>query len=211
MEPNKRRYLKPEHEEAFWKGQLVTKDSSGLSAPPLPEVSVTAPRLDSKPKVHEKPQPSGKPRERNAWYKFFDKHPYLALGYDALNTGLYFVPGGQPIAMAMSAAQGIAGAHDAYTNGTNLENGLDVASAIPGLGLSGKLAKFKGMKNFKNIPGIKILKPSTVPNTYKGLGKWATGSTTQRAIAGPILIEKSVNDALNIGQVGKDIYDLNQE
>lgn len=99
---------------------------------------------------------------------------YGPLLYDGVNLALYAAApftGGSTLvpAMAMTGAQGIGAAANAYEEGLNLENGLDMASTIPGFGITGKLVN-KSMKPMmkavnKSIKKVKYA-PKYTSNTF---------------------------------------------
>lgn len=98
---------------------------------------------------------------------------YGPLLYDGVNLALYAAApftGGVTLvpAMAMTGAQGIGAAANAYEEGLNLENSLDMASTIPGFGITGKLTN-RAMKPMMKAVGKTTKKvkyaPKYTPNT----------------------------------------------
>lgn len=78
-------------------------------------------------------------------YKWLNSHPYLQTAYDGVNAGLYIAsafplvaPVTLPLAYTMTGIQAAGAAADAYETGFNENNMIDLASAIPGFGLTEK-------------------------------------------------------------------------
>ena len=81
----------------------------------------------------------------DAYQKFSDNATASTI-YDLVNAGLYVAApftGGSTLipAMAMTGLQAGGATANAYKKGLNVQNGLDIASAIPGFGLTEKAVK----------------------------------------------------------------------
>jgi len=169
-------------------------------------------------------------------YEDFNNH-WGSTAYDALNAGLYLAApftGGATLvpAMAMTGLQAGAAAVNAYDKGINLSNGLDIASAIPGFGLTEKAVKGAMKPVMKSVgKSTKYVRHATkyVPKSKKILvtspngmtfnfGKnfptyWQTAMNDKRYAPYAALVygEDAVNNGLNIWQVAKDIQDSNRQ
>ena len=79
-------------------------------------------------------------------YQRFSDNTTASTAYDLLNAGLYVAApftGGTTLipAMIMTGLQAGGATANAYKRGLNVQNGLDIASAIPGFGLTEKAVK----------------------------------------------------------------------
>lgn len=143
-------------------------------------------------------------------YQEFSNSPY-GLGYDVLNAGLYAaaIPTGGatlPFALGMSAAQGIAAANNAYNEGVNLNNGLDMAGAVISVPTS-KAAKaiMKAVgKNTKYVKNAKLFSSGTRQPSLFSLAR-----RDKKYV--PIFTYALAQPSVNYAQIGNDIKDnLNQ-
>lgn len=144
-------------------------------------------------------------------YQSFSDSPY-GLGYDILNAGLYAVAiptGGAtlPLAIGMSAAQGIAAANNAYNEGVNLNNGLDMAGAVISVPTSkaakaimkavGKTDKYvKNASLFKN-KGTGLVRRPSLFNLARRDNKYV-----------PIFTYALAQPGINYAQIGNDVNDM---
>ena len=141
-------------------------------------------------------------------YQSFSDSPY-GLVYDILNAGLYAaaIPTGGatlPLAIGMSAAQGIAAANNAYNEGVNLNNGLDMAGAVISVPTS-KAAKA-------------IMKAVGKTDKYvKNASLFKTGSLRRPSLFNlarrdnkyvPIFTYALAQPSINYAQIGNDVNDM---
>ena len=169
-------------------------------------------------------------------YEDFNNH-WGSTVYDAVNAGLYLAApftGGATLvpAMAMTGLQAGAASVNAYDKGINLSNGLDMASAIPGFGLTEKAVKGAMKPVMKSVgKSTKYVRHATkyVPKSEKILvtspngmtfnfGKnsptyWQMAMNDKRYAPYAALVygEDAVNNGLNVWQVAKDIQDSNRQ
>lgn len=169
-------------------------------------------------------------------YEDFNNH-WGSTAYDAINAGLYLAApftGGATLipAMAMTGLQAGAAGINAYDKGINLSNGLDIASAIPGFGLTEKAVKGAMKPVMKSVgKSTKYVRHATkyVPKQEKILvtspngmtfnfGKnsptyWQMAMNDKRYAPYAALVygEDAVNNGLNVWQVAKDIQDSNRQ
>ena len=169
-------------------------------------------------------------------YEKFNNH-WGSTAYDAINAGLYLAApftGGATLipAMAMTGLQAGAAAVNAYDKGLNLSNGLDMASAIPGFGLTEKAVKGAMKPVMKSVgKSTKYVRHATkyVPKSEKILvtspngmtfnfGKnsptyWQMAMNDKRYAPYAALVygEDAINNGLNVWQVAKDVQDSNRE
>lgn len=151
-------------------------------------------------------------------YKSFSDSPWN-LAFDVINTGLYAaapVTGGAtlPIAMAMSAGQGLAAANNIANEGVNVNNTLDVVGgllAAPAEKAAKSIMKTVG-KNTKRVKNAKLFK--TTKDSYKigniELGKthsslWDLSKSSKKYW--PYFTYYLAQPAVNIGQIGNDVKD----
>lgn len=169
-------------------------------------------------------------RISDAYQKFSD-NTKASTAYDIINAGLYLAApftGGTTLipAMAMTGLQAGGAAANAYKKGFNIQNGLDLASAIPGFGLSEKMVKASMKpvmrmvgKTTKKISRATKYKPIdekilvTTDNghtfnfgkyrpTYWQLAKWDKKYAPYATL---VYGEDALNHGLNTYQVVKDI------
>ena len=77
----------------------------------------------------------------NDLYEYKNSHPWLNIGYDVVNAGLYFFPATAPIAMGMTALSAAGAANNLRYKGLTLDNGMDLVGAVPGFGVAERIAK----------------------------------------------------------------------
>ena len=168
-------------------------------------------------------------------YEDFNNH-WGSTAYDVINAGLYlaapFTGGATFIpAMAMTGLQAGAAGVNAYDKGINLSNGLDIASAIPGFGLTEKAVKGAMKPVMKSVgKSTKYVRHATkyAPKQEKILvtspngmtfnfGKnsptyWQMAMNDKRYAPYAALVygEDAVNNGLNVWQVAKDIQDSSE-
>ena len=168
-------------------------------------------------------------------YEDFNNH-WGSTAYDAINAGLYLAApftGGATLipAMAMTGLQAGAAGVNAYDKGINLSNGLDIASAIPGFGLTEKAVKGAMKPVMKSVgKSTKYVRHATkyAPKQEKILvtspngmtfnfGKnsptyWQMAMNDKRYAPYAALVygEDAVNNGLNVWQVAKDIQDSSE-
>lgn len=148
--------------------------------------------------------------------------------YDAINAGLYLTApftGGVTLipAMTMTGIQGIGAAADVYENGWNLNNGIDIASTIPGFRIGeylvGKSMPWimkqlgKSTKYTKHFTKYKPTKESIKAGNIE-IGKswptwWQAAQQDSKYIPGASVVygEEFLNHGLNIGQIINDMHD----
>lgn len=128
-------------------------------------------------------------------------HPVLNTAYDAVNTGLYlaapYTAGVTlPFAAGMTLAQGVAGVDDIIENKPNATNIIDVASLIPGLGLTkvlGKQATRAAARSATKAGIVDLLKPGSF-----------SAARANKAALNTKLLSAYTKGALFLGDVGLD-------
>ena len=131
-------------------------------------------------------------------YQKFSDNPIISTIYDGTNAALYLAApftGGATLipAMSMSGIQAVGASANVYDKGLNVQNGLDIASAIPGFGLTEKAVKM-GMKPVMKTVGktTKRVKSATKyvpvkeskPYTYTRMER--VGNSGSRRVIRPV-------------------------
>lgn len=137
------------------------------------------------------------------------------LAYDATNAALYlaapFTSGATlPLAMTMTGAQAGGAVADAVEHGIDLNNGIDMASAIPGFGLTEKAVKYAMKPTMKAVgKTAKVVKTAQkyAPKVEKGL---EIVKTTLEPVAkhGGRKVMREVDHVFNLGKHYPTLWQL---